>query len=101
MPLINYKGELKRKWTKYFGFFSPAGADDVNGNDDDNDNIFVMKDTQLYVSAVTLTARAIKNNQNVSTKYLKDPFIGMNIKRKVRIKLNLIQIHIEFDLFNL
>ena len=59
IPLIkeNYKGELKRKWKNYFVFFSPAGADDVNGNDDDNDNIFIIKDTQLYVSGVTLTAR--------------------------------------------
>ena len=60
MPLINCKIELKLKSTKYC-VFSAAGAN-VNGNDDDN-NIFTIKDTKLYVPVLTLSAR---DNQKLS-----------------------------------
>ena len=59
MPLINCKVELKLKLTKYC-VFSAAGAN-VNGNDDDN--IFTIKDTKLYVPVLTLSAR---DNQKLS-----------------------------------
>ena len=37
MPLTNCKLELKLKWTNYY-LLSAAGADNVNGNVDDNVN---------------------------------------------------------------
>ena len=39
MPLINCKVELKFKWTKHC-ILSASGADNVIGNDDDNNIIF-------------------------------------------------------------
>ena len=62
MPLINCKIELKLKWTKYC-VLSTAAADNINGNNDDNNIIFTIKDTKLYVSVVTLSAR---DNQKLS-----------------------------------
>ena len=63
MPLINFKVEVRLKWTKYYVL---SAAD--NGNDNDNDNnsisfIFTIKDTKLYVPVVTLSAR---DNQKLS-----------------------------------
>ena len=46
MALINFKAEVKLKWTKYC-IFSAAGLDNVNGNVSDNDIIFTIKDTKL------------------------------------------------------
>ena len=46
IPLINCKVELKLRWTKYC-VLSVAGIDNVNSNDEDN--IFTVKDTKLYV----------------------------------------------------
>ena len=43
LSLINWKVELKLKWTKYCVLFA-AGADDVNGND--NGNIILLSETQ-------------------------------------------------------
>ena len=48
IPLINCKVELKLRWTKYC-VLSVAGIDNVNSNDEDNNNIFTVKDTKLYV----------------------------------------------------
>ena len=66
---------------------SDPGTDNVNCNNHDNDIIFTIKDTKLYVPVVNLSAREIKNHQNFLVKDLKDQFIGMNIKQKV-IKKN-------------
>ena len=60
MPLINCKIELKIKWTNYCAF-SAAGADNANINDDNF--IFTIKETKLYVPVVTLSAR---ENQKLS-----------------------------------
>ena len=60
MPLINCIEELKLKWTKYC-ILSAASADNINANP--NNIIFIIKDTKLYVSVVTLLSR---NNQNFS-----------------------------------
>ena len=46
MPLINCKVELKLRWTKYC-VLSVAATDNVNGNNDDNNIIFTIKDTKL------------------------------------------------------
>ena len=61
MPLIDCKIELKLKWTKYC-VLPPAVADTVNSNNNDNDIIFTIKDTKLYVLVATLSA---KNNQKL------------------------------------
>ena len=60
MPLINYKVELKLKWTKHCVL--PAAATD-NGNSNRNNIIFAIKYTKSYVPVVTLSA---KNNQKLS-----------------------------------
>ena len=59
MPLINCKIELKLKWTKCFVLSTP-GNDDIKNNA--NNIIFTMKDTELYVPFVTLSAR---DNQKI------------------------------------
>ena len=61
MPLINCKVELKLRRRKHY-VFSVAGTDNVNGNNDDN-IIFAIKDTKLYVPVITLSVR---DNQNLS-----------------------------------
>ena len=64
MSLINCKVELKLKWTKYC-VLSAAGADNVNGNVNDNiygnNVIFTINDTKSYVLVITLSTR---DNQN-------------------------------------
>ena len=54
MPLINCKTELKLKWTKYCVLLA-AGADNHNANP--NNITFTVKDTNLCVSVVTLSAK--------------------------------------------
>ena len=75
--------------TKYF-VLSAAGSDNVNGQVNDNFNgksiISTIKDSNLYVPVVTLSARE-NQKYNFLTKDLKDQFVGMNIKQKVRLKL--------------
>ena len=81
MPLINCQVDLKVKWTKKC-VLAVAGA---NANSDSG-IIFTIKDTN-YVPVVTLPA---KSNQKLSKRFwkdLKDQFIGMNMKQKVRIKI--------------
>ena len=88
MPLINCKVELKPKWTKYY-VLSAADADNNDANF--NNIIFTIKDTQLFVSVVTLSA---KDNQKFLAKDLKDQFIRMNIKQKARIKVGRMNIDV-------
>ena len=66
MPLINCKVELKLKWTKYC-VLSAAITDNANGNNDDN-IIFMIKDTKLYVPVVTLSARDNEKLSNLLSK---------------------------------
>ena len=56
MPLIDCKVEVKLKWTKYC-VLPAAGNDNANVNGNDNNNIFIIKDTALYVPVVTLSVR--------------------------------------------
>ena len=87
MSLINYKVELKLRWTKHC-VLSVAGTDNANGNNDDNNIIFTIKDTKLYVSVVTLSAKdKYKLSNFLANDDLKDQFIGMKIKQKVIIKI--------------
>ena len=53
---------------------------------------FTLKDKKLFVSIVTLSAKTIKNYQNVLTKDLKDQFIEINLKQKVRINTQQVNI---------
>ena len=46
MPYANCKVELKCKWTKYY-ILPAAVADNANGWDGDNNNIFIIKNTKL------------------------------------------------------
>ena len=56
MPIINCKVELKLKWTKY----CVLSANSIDKNDASfNNTNFTIKDTKLYASTVTLSA---KNN---------------------------------------
>ena len=80
MPLINCKAELKLKWTKYC-VLSATCTNNIDGGDDNN-VIFTIKDTKS------------KNYQNFLAKDLKDQFIGMNIKQKVRIKIQKVSLDI-------
>ena len=60
MPVINYKVELKLKWTKYC-VLTAAGAD--NNDSNSNNIVFAIKDTKLYVSVLTVPT---KDNQKLS-----------------------------------
>ena len=96
MPLISCKVELKLKWTRYH-VLSAAGVH--NNNADSNDIIFTIKDTKLYVSIVTLPARDNQKLLKVLNKDLKDQFITINIKQKVRIKIQQMNIDIFWTKF--
>ena len=54
MQLINCNMELKIRWIKHC-VLPVAGTNNANGNDDDI--IFTIKDTKLYVPVVNLSAR--------------------------------------------
>ena len=84
--MINWKVELKLKWTKYC-VFSTSGNDNVNN--DSNNIIFTIKDTKLCVPVLTLSAKSKQKlyYQNFLAKDLKDQLIGMRIKQKVRVKI--------------
>ena len=60
MPLINCNVKLKLKWTKHC-VLTAAGVDNATSNS--NYIIFATKDTKLYVSVATLSA---KDNQKLS-----------------------------------
>ena len=47
---------------------SVADTDNVNGNNDDNNIIFTIKDTKLYVPVVTLSARDNKKLSELLSK---------------------------------
>ena len=68
-----------------------AGNDNTDANPG-NIFFFTLKDKKLFVSIVTLSAKTIKNYQNVLTKDLKDQFIEINLKQKVRINTQQVNI---------
>ena len=65
MPLINWKVELKLSRKKHF-VLSVGGADNANGNNDDNNIIFTTKEAKLYILIVTLSARDNKLSRLLS-----------------------------------
>ena len=90
---MNCKVKLKRKWSRHC-ILSPNG----NDNDDANSNniIFTTKDKNLHVLVITLSAKdnPTKNYQNYLAKDLKDQCIKMNIKQKVKMKTQQINLDI-------
>ena len=91
MTLVNYKVELKLEWTKYC-VLSGAGADNTNDNPDNI--IFNIKDIKFYVPVVTLLVKCNKKLSRLLRKRFKNPCIGMNIKQKVRIKIQQVNVDI-------
>ena len=87
MPLINCILELKRKWTKYCVLSVGNNENKINEDADANNIIFTIKNTKLYVLVVTLSAKINQKLSNLLAKDLKDRFIGINIKEKVIIKI--------------
>ena len=71
MPLINCKVESKLRSSKH-SVLSVAGTDNANGNNNENNIIFTIKNTKLYVPVITLLAR---DNQKLS-KLLSKEFEG-------------------------
>ena len=67
MPLLHYKDELKFRWTKHC-VLSVLGA--VNADNDDNANsidiTFIIKETKLYISIVSLSAKDKKLSKLLS-----------------------------------
>ena len=66
---------------------SAVGSDNDHANS--NDIVFTIKDTKLYVPAVILSniLSTMKNYQNFLAKGLKGQCIRMNVKQKVRTKI--------------
>ena len=56
--------------------------------------IFTIKETKLYVFVVTLSANVNQKLSKFSAKDLKDQSIGMNVKQKVRRKIQQMSIDI-------
>ena len=91
MSWSNCKVELKLKWTKYC-VLSAGGADNENANS--NNIIFSIKVTKLYAPVGISLEKTIKNFQSFLAKNLKDQFIGVNIKQKLIMKVQQINIDI-------
>ena len=60
---FNYKAKLLENTEAKDCVLSAAGVDKFNGTDDDDNIVFTIKDTKLYIPAVTLSAR---DNQKLS-----------------------------------
>ena len=91
MSLINWRVELKLKWSKYC-VLDAAGVDNSNANS--NNYILTLKHSQLHVPIVILSLKTIKKYQNILANDLKNQCIGINIKQTVRIKIRLISIDV-------
>ena len=95
--LINCKVELKLKWSKYC-VLSANGNDNANVNYNAN-NIIFLSMTQNYMFPLSFyQQKIIKNYLNFLAKDLKKQFIRMNIKQKVRIKIQQMNIDVFSDL---
>ena len=70
---------------------SVLGNENDNSNADSNYTTFTIKAIKLYGLVVTLSA---KDNQNAIKKDLQDQCFGMNLKRKVRIRIRQTSIYI-------
>ena len=93
MPTINWKLELKLRWTKHC-VLSVLGIANNNDGDGNDYTIWSIIDTKLNVPVATLSAKATESDQNFLPKDLKDQCIEMNIKEKGKIKIQQIIIDI-------
>ena len=76
-PLINCKVKLKFRWTNHCVLSVPGAAKDNEDGANSNNFIFTIKYTKLHFPVVILSLR---DNQ-------KDQCVGINIRKKVRIKV--------------
>ena len=91
MPSINCKVELKLKWLSYC-VLSAAGNGISNCN---GENVsFTIKDTKLYVPAVTLSPRGSQKRTKLFSKEFKRSVYWNECKRKVKMKLQQMSIDI-------
>ena len=90
MPKINCKVELKLKWTKYCAL-SAAGADNTNANP--SNIIFTIKDTRLFFSVVTFTAKDYQKLSKLLSKGFQRS-VYCNECKKVTIKIQQMNINI-------
>ena len=67
IPLIDCQVELKIKWAKYCVLYA-AAANNVNDNNYDNNNIFIIKETKLDAPVVTLSARDNQKSSKLLSK---------------------------------
>ena len=63
IPLINCKVELKLKWIKYCVLSVGSTENDVN----DNNIIFTIKDTKLYIPVVTFFSCYKRQSKTIKT----------------------------------
>ena len=91
MPLINCKIKLNLTWKKECVLSTDNDAD---ADSDANNPVFIVNDTKLYVLVVTLSKEDnkdfIKILLNSKIKVFKDLFIGMNIKQKNKMKMQML-----------
>ena len=83
MPLINYKVELKLKWTNHCAL-QALGADNVDGNS--NNITFTIKNTKLYLLVVTLSAKDIQKLQKIFSKGFERSAYWNEYKTKIEMK---------------
>ena len=88
MPLINCKIKLNLTWKKEC-VLSP---DNVAAPNLDNNPVFIINDTKLYVPVVFCQKKIIKILLNNKLKVFKDLFLGMNIKQKDKMKLQMLML---------
>ena len=91
-----FRAALKLRWTKYWVLSVADNENKTNDYANVNDNIFTIKNTQLYVP-VFLRDFISKRQSKLSKprrKGLEDQFTGMNIKRKVITKIQRMNVDI-------
>ena len=68
MPLINFKVELKLRWTKYCVLSVAGNENNINENANANGITFTIKGTKLYVPVAALSARDIQKLSKLLSK---------------------------------
>ena len=94
MTLVICKVQIKLRWTKH-SVLALDGAENVGA--EISNIICTTKDTKAYVFYVLFVTLSSKDNQkyqNFLSESLKYQYIGANIKRKVKIKIQ--QLNVDF-----
>ena len=68
MSLINYKIELKLKWTRFCVFPEASNENYINDISNPNNTIFIIKDKKLQVPVATLSGRENKKLSKLFSK---------------------------------